>query len=120
MKSLSKKKFVLLGIFLLFAACSRKQASSNNLNDYLGNWEVSDPQGQTFYMTLQPDGTGSTTRAGGEFGKWQFKADHIELEWIPKGFTLHFNPGQTVPLRIPGSSEPNPSPTTAVKVNKIP
>jgi hypothetical protein len=120
MKSFSKNLLVLLGVFLLLAACSRKQASPVNQDGYVGNWKVSDPQGNTFYMTLNPDGSGTSTRAGGEFGKWQFKADHIELEWMPKDFTLYFNPGQTVPLKNPSVGQVQAAPTTAVKVDEIP
>jgi hypothetical protein len=71
-------------------------------------------------MSLKPDGSGMTTRGDGEFGKWQFQADHIELEWYPKSFTLHFNPGQAVPLKASNSPENNAGRTTAVKVDKIP
>jgi hypothetical protein len=98
MKSFSKYLLVVLGSVLLFASCSQKKESPASKEGYVGHWELKDPQGNIYYMTLNPDGSGNTTREGGEFGKWQFKTDHVEAEWLSKNFKLHFNSGESQPL----------------------
>src|SRR5215813_3374045 len=98
MKSYLRHFFAFLGIFLLLAGCSKKEASLPSKEGYVGSWKLTDPGGQVYYMTLNPDGSGKTTREGGEFGKWTFRQDHIETEWIPKNFKLYFDAGSARPL----------------------
>jgi hypothetical protein len=120
MKSYPTYVLVFLGIFLLLAACSKKQESPPSKEGYVGNWKLTDSQGGTYYMTLNPDGSGKTTREGGEFGKWEFKQDHIEAEWIPKNFKIYFNPGQARPLLKNPSVKEGVEPSVGTKVDTIP
>jgi hypothetical protein len=70
---------------------------------------------------LNPDGTGQTTREGGESGKWHVDHDYIEAEWMGKTLKFYFDSGQTRPLaEAPGGGKNNMGPATAVKVEKIP
>ena len=101
----------------LCAACGHKQAAPIGKDAYLGHWKVMQPQLGVYYMTLNPDGSGSSTRGGGEIGKWQFKEDHIELEWNPKNLTLYFNPGESAPKRNPTLEATGAS--TAEKVDQV-
>src|SRR5215831_8003561 len=105
---LNRQLLLLMGIFLLLA-CGQKQASAPSKEDFVGNWKVQNPQLGSYYMTLNPDGSGSSTREGGEMGKWQFNSDHIELEWNPKNITLYFNPGKTTPRKQPSLQADAPS-----------
>ena len=108
-----------LGIFLLGLACGqRQQAKSAGQEDYVGNWKVENPQLGTYFMTLNPDGSGSSTLTGGELGQWQWKADHIELEWAPKNLIYYFDSGRSTPKDNP--SLPAKGTSTAEKVEKIP
>ncbi len=108
-----------ISIVLLFSiGCSRHK---NSQEAYIGNWKVTEPTGETYFMSLREDGSSSSTFDGGEFGKWQMKEDHIEIEWTPKTLKLYFNPGSTKPLlENPTQINPNPTPSVAEKVEKVP
>jgi hypothetical protein len=121
MKSFPRYFFAFLGIFFLFASCSHKEELVPSKEGYVGHWKLTDPQGNTYYMTLNPDGSGGTTREGGEFGKWEFKEDHVEAEWFPKKFRLYFNSGKTQPiLKNPVAGEEKAGSSVGMKVDKIP
>jgi hypothetical protein len=117
MKHRSRVFALLLIPFFLSPACGRRQAAPLGKEAYLGHWKVMQPQLGVYYMTLNPDGSGSSTRGGGEIGKWQFKQDHIELEWNPKNLTLYFNPGESAPKRNPTVEASDAS--TAEKVDQV-
>src|SRR4029434_8584862 len=127
MKSCPGYVWAILGISFLAFSCSQKVDSPSvqspsapaSKESYIGNWKLSDTQGNTYYMSLDADGSGKTTRGGGEFGKWEFKQDHIEAEWIPKNLKLYFDPGKTKPL-LKNPSGPPEEISWGVKVNKIP
>jgi len=81
---------------------------------------MSNSQGDTYYMTLNPDGSGTTTYDGGESGMWQFKEDHIETFWNPKVIKLYFNSGKTTPLAKPSVNEAKAGTSSGVRIDKIP
>jgi|GEM_PF-3664328 len=111
--------FAFLAVALL-VSCSQKQQPSSppSKEGFVGNWKLEDPRGNVYYMTLEADGSGKTTREGGEFGKWEFKQDHIEAEWIPKNLKLYFDPGQAKPLLKNSPEERTFS--IGSKIDKIP
>ena len=109
---------VLIGVIALPVSCGKKQPEPASQEEYLGHWKVQHPDLGTYFMTLNPDGSGSSTRAGGEFGRWQWKADHIELEWNPKNLTFYFDSGGSAPKDEP--SVPDASSSSAEKVDKVP
>lgn len=117
-------RFVLLSVFisssLLFGnACNAgPKTDAASPDSYVGNWKVMNPQLGTYFMTLNPDGSGNSTRSGGELGRWQQKSDHIELEWTPKNLSLYFDSGNSAPQQNP--SVPANESSIAEKVDKIP
>ena len=116
---LFNERWLLVGIFLLGLGCGqREQPSSAGKEEYIGNWKVENPQLGTYFMTLNPDGSGASTLTGGELGRWQRKVDHIELEWTPKNSTFYFDSGGSAPKDNP--SLPLSATSTAEKVEKIP
>lgn len=86
----------------------------------MGSWKLNDPQGNTYYMTLDKDGSGVTTREGGELGKWEFKNDHIEATWNPKTIRFYFDSGQTQPLINPTVVPEKTGSSIGVKVEALP
>jgi hypothetical protein len=120
MKTILKCFLIFLGIFLCLAGCSRKAKSPPSKGDFMGSWKLSDPQGNIYYMTLDPDGRGETTRRDGELGKWEFKGDHIENTWNPKTIRLYFNSGQTQPLLNPTVVPEKTGSSIGVKVEAVP
>lgn len=110
----------LSGMILLSLGCGQRQQQpkSESPDGYVGNWKVDHPTLGTYFMTLNPDGSGNSTRTGGELGKWQSKADYIELEWTPKNLTLYFDPGSSAAKTNPSLTAEGSS--VAEKVEKIP
>lgn len=116
--------FLILVLFLGITACRQKALPPPDAPEaYVGVWKVTDPQGQVFYMTLKADGSGTTTREGGEIGTWKIKGDHLESQWLPKQFRIYFSEGKTKPL-LGGPSVAGKTgggkPWIAEKVEKIP
>lgn len=108
----------LSGIFLLSIGCNKQpQSHPVSQEDFVGNWKVNNPQLGTYFMTLNPDGSGNSTRSGGELGQWHWKADHIELEWMPKKMTFYFDSGSSQPKDPPKPDNEN---SIAEKVEKMP
>ena len=116
-----KKNFLLL-IFLLIdlIACQDKPGTTKIPESFEGVWKVTGPQGQVYYMTLKKDGSGSTTREGGEFGTWKSNGDEIEAKWISKNLKINFSSGS---VKVPGLSTnkaASSQSSLAEKVEKIP
>jgi hypothetical protein len=108
---------LLLGTLMLGVGCGqRKQPAPASKEDFVGDWKVKHPQLGTYFMTLNPDGSGSSTLTGGELGRWEWKADHIELEWSPKSLTFYFDSGHSAPKDSP--SLPASGTSTAEKIEK--
>jgi hypothetical protein len=121
-------KILLAGIFSVLllgtVACQSKDLPKpDSPQAYIGNWKVTDPQGQVFYMTLKADGSGTTTREGGEFGTWKIKDEHLESEWLSQRFQIFFEKGKTKPIftgpAVEGKTQ-NPQPWVAERVEEIP
>ncbi|HEX5034518.1 MAG TPA: hypothetical protein VFW62_08570, partial [bacterium] len=81
-------------------------------------WKVNNPQLGTYFMTLNADGSGSSNLTGGELGRWEWKADHIDLEWTPKKMTFYFDSGSSKPQDQP-SRQPTEK-STAEKIDDVP
>ena len=110
--------WLLVAVLLLGVGCGQRQSKSVGKEDYVGNWKVEHPQFGTYFMTLNADGSTTSTRTGGEFGQWRWKVDHIELEWNPKNLTFYFDSGSSAPKKNP--SLPDKGTSTAEKVEKVP
>jgi len=117
-----KKYFGLIFILLLaMSACQDKSSSaSNTFESFEGVWKVTGPKGQIYYMTLKKDGSGTTTREGGEFGTWELNGGDLEAKWIPKNLKIQFSSGSARVSNLPSDKVESKQKTTAVKVDKIP
>lgn len=92
---------------------------------WAGNWKVADTQGQTFYITLNDDGTAAATRTGGPTaGVWSVVEDTVYISWnngwkatiVKEGDAFKksaFEPG----VRF---SDPPTNTSAAQKVSRVP
>ncbi|MEE9139244.1 MAG: hypothetical protein V3U18_00520 [Alphaproteobacteria bacterium] len=90
-----------------------------------GNWKVADTQGQTFYITLNVDGTATATRAGGpEAGVWSLVEDTVYISWNTgwKGMIVKEGEGFKKSAFEPGVpfSDPPTNTSSAERVDSIP
>lgn len=111
--------FILL-IFGAVACQDKPLAPIDSPEAYVGVWKVTGPKGQTYYMTIREDGSGSTTRGEGEFGTWKITSEQLEAKWIPKNLQIHFSSGSAKVPKIPSSDKPSSQKSIAEKVDKIP
>jgi len=120
MRSHPKYLIAFLTLTLLVVSCAKKGDSSRSKQDYVGHWKLTDTRGNIYFMTLSEDGTCKTTREGGEFGTWAFKENHIEAQWLPKTFRLHYDPGSTQPRLTPSVGPEKSGSSVGTKVEKVP
>lgn len=63
--------------------------------NYLGVWRVSSKDGRAYSLNINPDGTASTDKDGGQKGDWDIVGKKIQISWhgAGKGFLVKIKTG---------------------------